>query len=135
MSFKAGALSVLTLLLSAGLASAAPAVISATSLNLRAGPGAEHRIVANMPRGARVEIVNCGPDWCRLRFRGFSGFALATHLDRGDGGHALASAAPIPAIAWSNPSPEPDARVWRWKDPQWRHRHARTGQWLRRHGR
>lgn len=124
-----------------GPASADPAVVSASGLNLRAGPGQQHRVVARMPQGARVQATECGREWCRVRYGRMRGFAVAEHLDRGSGTDALAAvppAAPAPAAAspvWNDPAPERAARVWRWQDPAWRDRHARKVQWLQRHER
>jgi uncharacterized protein YraI len=122
-------------------AAAEPAVVSATSLNLRAGPGGAERVLARMPQGARVTVSNCGPEWCRIRYRGLNGYAAIDHLDLSSGGDAQASVPPADNETttgyrvWNDPAPERAARVWRWQDPQWRDRHARKVQWLRRHQR
>ncbi len=127
------------LLLTATPSTAEPAVVSATSLNLRAGPGASERVLARMPQGARVTVSNCGPEWCRIRYRGLNGYAAIDHLDLSSGGDAQASVPPDDPdggyLVWSDPAPERAARIWRWQDPQWRDRHARKVQWLRRHHR
>jgi uncharacterized protein YraI len=132
---RVSALGALIVLLSAGVAGADPAVVAASNLNLRDGPDSSHRVIAVMPHGAAVDAGDCGPQWCVVRYRGKKGFAAAAHLDRNPGNDAQAAVRPVASAVWSDPSPETAARVWRWKDPKWRDRHARKAQWLRLHKR
>jgi uncharacterized protein YraI len=68
-------------LLSTGLAAAAPAATTA-SLKLRAGPGTGFGVLTTMPVGAGVNVLGCGPEgWCRVQFAGFTGYANATYLN------------------------------------------------------
>ena len=140
------------LLAQAGVAAAQDAVVSASNLNLRAGPGGQHRVVAMMPEGSRVKATNCGPEWCQVQFGQAKGYAAVAYLDFSSGADAQASVAQAPAsaasataapaqiaargtgyVVWSDPSPEQAARVWRWQEQDWRNRHARRVQWLQRH--
>ena len=79
------------LLLSAGAASAAPAVVEA-SVNLRAGPGTQYPVVGAIPGGATVDVAGCTESWCRVNFAGETGFANRRYL-------ALASAAAPVGVA------------------------------------
>src|ERR1700756_5770600 len=81
--------SVGALFVSCDFAAAAPAVV-ANSVNLRAGPGADSQIIAALPSGAVVDVMGCGPAWCRVAFRGAIGFASRGYLQLG----AAAIAAP-----------------------------------------
>lgn len=59
---------------------AAPAFV-VTTVNLRAGPGTSHEILAKIPAGARVEANNCKDGWCEVSWQGKSGFAIQSALD------------------------------------------------------
>jgi len=76
LSFYAGAL----VMLSATCAPAAPAFV-ATTVNLRAGPGTTHEIVARIPGGSLVDAANCADGWCAVAWQGKSGYAIQTALD------------------------------------------------------
>lgn len=67
------------LLFSAGAALARPAVV-VTDLNLRAGASVYAPVILTMPRGARVEIYDCGAGWCTVNWRGYQGYASASYL-------------------------------------------------------
>ncbi len=131
----AAGLAVLIGLLSAGQgpAAASPAVVKATSLNVRIGPGLNHRIIARLPRGMHVRAFDCGDEWCRVRFRGFSGYAAAVHLDRADGSYASAEPVPEPESNAEAPPSDPGARLWRWDDRKARDSQMRARQWHWRH--
>ena len=112
------------MLLCAGEASAATAVVSATKLNLRAGPDARHAVVAVMPRGATVTQVRCDGEWCRMRYQGATGYAVSAHLDTG--ANSFAAATPQPVM---HATPDDGAaRIWRWDDPRSRDRLMRQRQ-------
>jgi uncharacterized protein YraI len=76
LSFCAGAL----VMLSATCAPAAPAFV-ATTVNLRAGPGTTHEIVARIPGGSLVDAANCADGWCAVAWQGKSGYAIQTAID------------------------------------------------------
>jgi hypothetical protein len=71
------------LMLSTGMAAAAPAFVLG-DLNLRAGPSTGNRVVAVLPRGATVDAFDCGSGWCRVDYDGYSGFASMSYLDVGE---------------------------------------------------
>ncbi len=77
MRMKYLALAAGALLISGGAASAATVT---NSLHLRSGPGTHYRVVATMPAGAHVRIRNCTSSWCRVSFRGESGWASANYI-------------------------------------------------------
>lgn len=68
------------MILGIGVAIAQPATVT-TDLNLRAGPGTNYRVVATMPQGSRVDILECRANWCRVDWRGRPGWASARFLD------------------------------------------------------
>ena len=77
------------LLLSTGLASAAPARVE-TDLNVRSGEGTGYPVIATMPAGANVDVSGCGDGWCYVS--DYDGFASAAYLD-------------IAGIAYTSPGP------------------------------
>lgn len=69
--------------------SLAPSAFAASGVatdfsNLRSGPGAKWPVIAQIPSGAKIDLVNCGPgwkrDWCQVSYRGKSGFVAASTL-------------------------------------------------------
>lgn len=64
------------------LAAAAPAMVSA-DLNLRAGPGTGHGVLTVLPAGATVDTLGCTGNWCRISYRGMTGYASASYLQGG----------------------------------------------------
>lgn len=70
------------LVLSAGAASAAPAMAEST-LNMRSGPGTQYGVVATIPGGATVDVAGCAGSWCQVSFNGESGFANRSYLAMG----------------------------------------------------
>lgn len=60
-------------------AAAAPAYIK-TTVNLRAGDGTNHDILAKIPGGSLVDAQNCA-EWCEVEWQGKKGFAIATAVD------------------------------------------------------
>ena len=72
------------LLLSAGAASAAPALVTG-DVNLRSGPGTHFGVLTVLPGGATVNVVGCNGGWCRIAWRGGYGYASNHYLDFGDG--------------------------------------------------
>lgn len=70
-----------------GLASTAPPAAAQdghryamTGLRIRTSPSTDSRILATIPRGGRVSIFNCTRDWCRVHYRGTSGWAARRYL-------------------------------------------------------
>ncbi|MBC2884121.1 SH3 domain-containing protein [Ochrobactrum sp. CM-21-5] len=66
------------------VASAAPAVVSAT-VNVRAGPGANYARLATLPAWARVNAGPCQRGWCQIRGRGYSGWVSGRYIRFGGG--------------------------------------------------
>jgi hypothetical protein len=95
--FPAGA----ALLLSAGVAAAAPAVVRA-DLNLRSGPGTGYAVVETIPGGATVDVLGCGGSWCRVAYGGETGYARRSYLGLGEAAVIEENAGP-PPMAYGYP--------------------------------
>ena len=85
-------LAVALLLASCAVASARTAQID-NKLNLRHGPGQEHRVIVVMPAGANVSVGECRGEWCKVEYRGQRGYANSALLSGGDAALAAAPAA------------------------------------------
>jgi uncharacterized protein YraI len=81
------------LVLSAGVAGAATAQVE-TDLNVRAGQGTGHPVIAVMPAGQTVEVSGCGDGWCYVH--DYGGYASAAYL--GTYGTAYVVPAAPPAV-------------------------------------
>ena len=84
MQIKHLALAAGLFLASAGVASAAPALVTG-DVNLRSGPGTHFGVLTVLPGGATVNVVGCASGWCRIAWRGGYGFASSGYLDFGGG--------------------------------------------------
>lgn len=100
MRLKHFALAAGVLLASASIAAADTVT---NPLNLRDGPGTGYGIIATMPPGSYVDVLECGGGWCRVAWRGIEGFASASYLAPG-GGYAYAPppvyVAPPPVVSF-----------------------------------
>jgi hypothetical protein len=67
------------LVLSAGIASAAPAVTQ-SAVNMRSGPGTQYPVVATLPGGATVDVGSCSGSWCTVNWNGRDGYVSAGYL-------------------------------------------------------
>ena len=105
------------LLLSGVAASARPAVVE-SKLNLREGPGPQHRVMLVLPAGVTVTVGECHGDWCRVDYRGQRGYASSALLKGGDAALAAAPAATKYDL-------DDEARVLQWNDREWRDRYWR----------
>jgi uncharacterized protein YraI len=80
--------------LAAGLLLASVSIAAANTvtnpLNLRSGPGTGYRVIATMPPGSHVDVLECGAGWCRVAWRGIEGFASASYLAPGGGAYVYA---------------------------------------------
>ncbi len=129
MNIKQFSLTAGFLLASAGVAAAAPAVVTG-DLNLRSGPGTGYRVIDTMPAGATVNVRGCSGSWCRVAWGGAVGYASASYL--GLGGPVYAAepvyVAPPPVVSFGF-STGP-----RWHGRNWGHgRHyGRHHRWHRR---
>ena len=117
-------IAVVVLLASCAVASARTAQID-NKLNLRQGPGQEHRVLVVMPAGATVNVGECRGEWCQVEFRGQRGFANSALLSGGD---AALAAAPVaaPAAASTKYDANDEVRVLNWHDREWRDRYWRV---------
>ncbi|BBO83515.1 peptidase M23 [Desulfosarcina ovata subsp. sediminis] len=65
------------------------ATVLASELNLRAGPGLHHPILASLPEGTRVRVLSYEGEWVRIRCGDKSGFVLNQsrylRIDNGSG--------------------------------------------------
>ena len=114
-------LAVALLVASCAGASARPAVVE-SKLNLRDGPGSQHRVLVVMPVGANVVVGECRGEWCQVEYRGQRGYASSAIFKGGDGAFA---AAPAPALAATKYDPNDEARVLQWNNSEWRDRYWR----------
>ena len=56
-------------------------VASNDVLWIRSGPGARYRKVGSIPfNGTGVRNLGCGRRWCRVRYRGVTGYAAQRYL-------------------------------------------------------
>jgi uncharacterized protein YraI len=109
-------------------AAAEPAVVD-RKVNLRSGPGPAFGVIALLPAGAKLDVLKCGNEWCRVRFGRQVGYASAAYLKTG--GDSYASAAPAPPRA-EPPASKPTLtgpRIWQWRDDDWRDEHWRRLEW------
>ena len=112
-------IAVALLLGSCAAASARTAQID-NKLNLRHGPGQEHRVIVVMPAGANVSVG----EWCKVEYRGQRGYANSALLSGGDAALAAAPAA-APAAASTKYDANDEVRVLNWNDREWRDRYWR----------
>ena len=77
------------LMLSAGVAAAAPAVVQ-TDLNARSGPGTGYPVVTTLPAGSTVDVLGCDGSWCRIDLGGGSAYASRRYLAVGGAGAGVA---------------------------------------------
>jgi uncharacterized protein YraI len=74
------------------LASARPLAVSDPA-NLRSGPGAKWPVIAQIPAGAKVNVINCGPgwkrDWCHIRYGQKKGYVAAATLAPSKSGRSV----------------------------------------------
>ena len=76
--FSASAIVVLAMTTAAA---AWPAEVT-SDLNMRAGPGTNHRVLMVMPRGATVDVRACQANWCEVSYANRTGFASQSFLRR-----------------------------------------------------
>jgi uncharacterized protein YraI len=67
------------MLLFSGAAFAYPAVVT-NDLNLRSAPTTASRVIATMPEGSTVEVIECRGSWCEVEWRGRIGWASRNFL-------------------------------------------------------
>jgi len=69
---------------------AAAQAVTATDLNMRAGPGTNYSVVNVIPQGTPVEVMGCGGNWCQVAYGGRTGFASVGYLEMGGPGMGAA---------------------------------------------
>ncbi len=57
------------------------AIVDATILNIRSGPGTNHRIIGRLKKAVRVTIIGSLNGWYRVRHGNIQGYVLAKHLN------------------------------------------------------
>lgn len=78
-----------------GAAAAYPALVTA-DLNMRRGPGTGYGVITTIPGGSTVDVGGCTGSWCEVDWRGVSGWASASYLDRA--GPSAVYVAPPPVV-------------------------------------
>jgi uncharacterized protein YraI len=102
MSLKSTLLSAgSALILSAGAASAAPAVAD-SAVNLRAGPGTQYQVIDTIPGGATVDVAGCTGSWCHVTFNGEIGYASRNYLQMAGGGGSAGVVAVAPGYVYED---------------------------------
>jgi uncharacterized protein YraI len=126
------------LVLSTGFAAALTAVAE-SDVNVRSGPGTAYQVIGLLPEGSAVEVAGCGDGWCRVSFRGGSGFVSARYLDMAGAPPAIA-AVPEPYYPepyydepYYVPGPIYGPAIGIYSEPSWRYRHYRNRHWRGRH--
>ena len=79
-------IAVLTLSLAAALPAAAQvtqSVRTTADLNVRSGPGTQHAVIGQFPRGTSIQVFDCtNPvSWCQTMFGSTQAWVSANHLD------------------------------------------------------
>jgi uncharacterized protein YraI len=57
-------------------------VSSSSGLNLREGAGTGYKIVANMPNGSRLEVIETEGDWVKVNDKGQQGYVLKKYITK-----------------------------------------------------
>src|SRR5262245_23431286 len=73
------AIASVALLFSAGGALARVGTIT-TELGLRAAPSPNTELLLTMPAGATAQVGACSGSWCRVSWKGYSGYAVKSGL-------------------------------------------------------
>lgn len=55
-------------------------VSSGSGLNLREGAGTRYKVVANMPNGSRLEVIQTEEDWAKVNHKGQQGYVSKKYL-------------------------------------------------------
>jgi hypothetical protein len=66
-------------------AASAQDAVTTGAVNMRAGPGTQYERITTLPAGAPVDIADCTGSWCRVVYRGVTGYVARSLLDE-DGG-------------------------------------------------
>jgi hypothetical protein len=82
---KIAIVSAAALLAASGAAFAQERVVASNDLNVRAGPGTNHRVIGSIAANDSVNVWDCTGNWCRVSYRGGEGWASARYLAPGGG--------------------------------------------------
>lgn len=111
---RLAACTAVAIVLSAGCASAEPALATA-NVNIRQGPGTTYQIITTIPGGSTVDVSGCQGQWCQVTWQGQHGYAVATALDTGGGSPASPPPGAVPGddvpVPAYGPAPPPPAVV------------------------
>lgn len=82
LKFRSTALGAAALIAAFVIPEVANAAITTTTanVNLRRGPGTNHRVIVTIPAGSRVDIHSCGAQWCYLTWGRHTGFSNGRYL-------------------------------------------------------
>lgn len=71
-------------LMACGLAGSAEAAQFSSPADVHTGPGENYPVIAQIPAGAQVGFIDCGPgwknNWCHVKYKGKNGFVVANAL-------------------------------------------------------
>lgn len=82
---------------------------TASTLNLRQGPGTEHAVLAEIPRGTVIVVTSRGDEWCAVRWGTLTGYVMTKYLSF-DVPTATPTPSPTPtATPTATPTPTPTA--------------------------
>ena len=71
------------MVLGGGAAAMAAPAYAESPLNVRSGPGTNHRVIDVLRRGERVDVDHCRGNWCLVNKPGRDGWVSARYLSRG----------------------------------------------------
>jgi hypothetical protein len=106
-----------------GLAISMPLVVPALAelaitgapVTMRAGPTGRAAVVQRIPQSAKIELETCDRNWCRVSWRGRSGYVPANAVVVGSPLTALSrDKMPPPAV---NAPTDAARSAWRWTGP------------------
>lgn len=69
------------IVIAAVAAAEARPVLVTSDLNVRVGPGTEHRSIGVIPGGSNAEVGRCFNGWCEIFWNGLRGFSSQAYLD------------------------------------------------------
>jgi len=95
--------------------SAKTAIVTASRLNVRSGPGTQYAVIGSLPNGTRVTVLEQRSGWWRVQAGSLKGWVASQYLRADTGTPALpapsTSPAPIPQpihAPGTNPAPAPN---------------------------
>jgi len=55
-------------------------LVDSDALNVRRGPSADHDVVGQLKKNARVQVLNSSGQWWRIRFGNIEGYVNSAYL-------------------------------------------------------